>query len=65
MAQKPDVSVTDNGSVVGFTPNTTEAKSWFNENVQSEGWQWMGQTLWVDHRMAGDLMAGLEGEGML
>jgi hypothetical protein len=61
----PAVSITDHGSVVGFTPLTPEAKTWFDKNVASEGWQWMGSTLYVDHRMADDLAAGLENEGMV
>jgi len=54
-----DITIHDQGSVVGFTPHSGKAWVWFEENVQSEGWQWMGTTLWVDHRFALPLLEGL------
>jgi hypothetical protein len=59
------VDIIDQGTLVGFSPRTEEAKQWFADNVASEGWQWMGSTLWVDHRMAGPLIDGLAGEGLV
>lgn len=58
-----DFRINDQGSVVGFTPVSQSAKEWFDENVQSEGWQWMGNTLYADHRMAQGLIEGIEAEG--
>lgn len=59
-----DFIVTDQGSVVGLTPNTEQARVWLDENVQSEGWQWLGHTLWIDHRMAENILAGVTDEGL-
>ena len=61
----PQVEITDHGSVVTFTPLTQEAKDWFAENVASEGWQWLGPALGVDHRFATDLTSGLEDAGLI
>lgn len=65
MSQNAQVAVTSHGSVVTFTPLTEEAKAWFDENVQSEGWQWIGASLGVDHRMANLLAEGLVAEGFI
>lgn len=60
---KVDVTVNDAGSIVQFTPISNAAKAWFNDNVQSESWQWLGNALGVDHRYAEDLIGGLIAEG--
>jgi hypothetical protein len=35
---------------------TGAARSWADEYLDTEGWQWMGNTLWVDHRVAPNLV---------
>jgi len=60
----PDVQVNDCGSVVQLRPMTTAAKEWIEEYVQTESWQWMGDTLCVDSRFAGDLIDGMCGSGL-
>jgi len=60
-----DVTVIDQGTLVGFTPVSDLAQEWFADNVASEGWQWMGPTLWVDHRLAQRLLEGILGEGLV
>lgn len=52
----------DHGSIVGFTPLSDEAREWMDDNVQSEGWQWMGRTLMVDARMGMPLLEAIEDE---
>lgn len=59
----PDVFVNDTGSIVMFMPMSAEARQWFDDNVASEGWQWLGASLGVDHRYADDLIHGLQGDG--
>ena len=59
------VLVHDDGSVVGFTPTTDEERQWFEANVEAEPWQWLGGTLWVDHRYADELAEALAHEGLL
>ncbi len=58
-----DFLIEDQGSIVLFQPMSDAAKEWFSENVQSEGWQWMGPRLAVDHRPAQHLLEGIEAEG--
>jgi len=54
-----DVAILDQGSLIGFLPKTKAAADWFQEHVESEGWQWFGPVLWVDHRNANDLIIGI------
>ncbi len=56
--------VTNHGSIVLFTPETATEREWIDEHVQSEGWQWMGQSLTVDTRFAGDLAEGMAADGI-
>jgi hypothetical protein len=59
----PDFVITDHGTIVTFRADTPEALDWLEENVVSEGWQYLGSTLCVDHRRAADLAAGIDGAG--
>lgn len=54
-----DFIITDNGTLWGFRPWSEAAQEWFDEHVESEDWQWMGPTCWVDHRPAHDLAAAI------
>lgn len=58
-----DVEISDQGTVITFTPLTTRARFWFNENVEFESWQWLRGTLAVDHRPAQGLIDGLSEGG--
>lgn len=55
---KPDTDflIRNEGTVVMFTPISDAAKTFLREQVQSESWQWMGESLCVDHRPAYDLL---------
>lgn len=59
-----DFELVDGGSLVGITPLTDAATDWIDENVASEGWQWMGRTLYVDARYAEPLVNGMIGDGL-
>jgi hypothetical protein len=60
-----DVEVTGLGeSVLRFVPLTDAARDWFDENVHAEGWQWLGPALCVDHRLAADLLRGIDAAGL-
>jgi hypothetical protein len=50
-------------SLVTFAPESEEESEWLTENVQAEGWQYMGKTLAVDTRYAGDLIEGVQAAG--
>jgi hypothetical protein len=54
-----DFEINDEGSIVAITPMNEQAREWIDENVHSEGWQWMGLSLCVDHRMAEPLLCGM------
>lgn len=58
-----DFTITDHGSIVMVRPLTEAATEWVEENVGIEPWAWMGDAFACDHRMAGDLIAGIESEG--
>ena len=47
-----DVVVHDHGTVVEFKRVSPEGFAWIKENVQWEGWQERGDSLFVDHRPA-------------
>jgi hypothetical protein len=59
-----DIEVNHQGSLVGFLPKTRVGQLWIEENVQDEPWQWMGRTLWVEHRCAGALVGGMVEDGL-
>lgn len=59
-----DVNVNFSGSVVGFTPLNDTAKTWISDNCVTEGWQWLGPTLYVDTRYADDIQDGMENDGL-
>lgn len=60
----PDVLVNSEGTVFCFTPLTPRAKVWFDENVETEPWQWLGATCVVEHGFALGLVADIRGAGL-
>ncbi len=58
-----DVRIVDDGSVIGLTPLTPAAQEFF-DTIETESWQWMGPTLWVDHRTVEALVVGMLSEGL-
>lgn len=62
--QQADFIIDRSGSIIGITPMNQDAREWLDENVQSEGWQWLGETLNVDIRMAGEVVAGMQAAGL-
>jgi hypothetical protein len=63
--QAPDVLVANAGSVFTFCPLTPKAKSWIEENVETEAWQRFGHALVVEHRYALGLAAGMQDAGLV
>lgn len=39
------------GTIYQICPKTKKALKWMQENLQTDGWQWLGKTLCVDHRI--------------
>ena len=58
-----DVIVDDQGTVCAFEFQTDEALNWLDENVEYEGWQWLGGRLIVDHRPAYGLAEAFQQAG--
>ena len=61
---KTDVQIINAGSIMQFFLLTRKAKKWVSENVQAESWQWMGNSLYVDQRYAGELASGMQSNGL-
>jgi hypothetical protein len=58
-----DIRIINQGTMTGVLPLTEQASQWVDDNVQSEGWQWLGKILWVDHRMVDALIDGMIAAG--
>jgi hypothetical protein len=63
MCNLPDVTVTNEGNIFIFNPHSHAAKDWIAENVQ-ENAQYYGNGLVVEHRFAGDIIEGMEADGL-
>ena len=57
--------IKNEGSVVVFEPEGDFEYEWLTLNLETEGWQWMGRNLVVDHRMAGDVAELVQGAGFV
>lgn len=57
--------IKNEGSVVVFEPEGDFEYEWLTLNLETEGWQWMGRNLVVDHRMAGDVADLVQGAGFV
>ncbi len=60
-----DLEYRDEGTVVVLRPVTEAAQAWIDENIISEGWQWLGNTLAVDHRYADAVLNGAQDAGLV
>ncbi len=58
-----DFEIINGGSLCGIVPMREEAQDWIDENVETEGWQWMGNVLYIDWRFAEDLIEGIHDAG--
>ncbi len=47
-----DFQIADHGSIISIKPVSEAARTWVDENVVSEPWQWLGGALCVDIRCA-------------
>ena len=60
-----DFVVRPHGTVWTFEPRTESANRFVRTDLDVQGWQWLGQSFGVDHRLANDLIAALESEGFV
>jgi hypothetical protein len=59
----PDFQIADHGSIISIKPVTEAARTWVDENVVSEPWQWLGGALCTDVRCAIELVNAIVAEG--
>lgn len=64
LMRTPDVLVENHGTIFMLRPQTEAAEQWIEDHVQTEGWQWLGKGLAVDHRYAENLVAGMIEAGL-
>lgn len=48
-----------------FCPLTTRAKTWIDDNVQTESYHWLGNVLVVEYRYACGLALGMQQDGLI
>ncbi len=59
-----DVYVRSCGTLWLFLPLSQTASVWLAENVLSESWQWLGNSLLVEWRFAGPLIDAARAAGL-
>lgn len=60
-----DIHVVPDSTLVGIQPMTPAASEWINENVVAEGYQWLGNILWIEARYALPLLRGAHDAGLV
>lgn len=63
--QSVDVLVCDEGTLWLFNPLSERAKAWVAEHVPVESWQWLCDSLAVEHRYAPALVEAMLGDGLI
>jgi hypothetical protein len=61
---KPDFLVVNHFSLVTVTPLTPAAEAWVEENVPLEDWQYIGRGFVVEPRYVGNLVDGIQADGL-
>lgn len=59
-----DFHATLRGSIVQLEVLSAAGREWLDENVESEGWQWLGNTLCIDYRLWAQLQDGIIEAGL-
>ena len=52
-------------TVFTLTPLSKEARNWLKENVASEPWQWLGNSLVIEHRYIADVVSAMLEQGFI
>ena len=60
---KPDFSFANHGSICIFTPLTPAAKTWVADHIPEDAQRW-GRGIVIEPRYAGDILAGIMGDGL-
>lgn len=59
-----DLSLQDHGSVVLVQMNTDAGLTWVKENLETEGWQWLGVFVAIEPRAAEQIVQAAEAAGI-
>lgn len=46
-------------------PKSETAKQWIDENVQTEPWQWLGDSLAIDHHYIDTIATAIQEVGLI
>jgi hypothetical protein len=63
MSPEPDVTLTGGGSVYLLILHTAIAREWVDAHVSSDR-QMLGAALAVEHRFVGDILEGMQQDGL-
>jgi hypothetical protein len=63
-AKVPDLYVQNDGSIFVAHPLTPAGKKFLQHECTSEGWQWLGEALAVDHHMIGAIVQVARDQGL-
>lgn len=61
---RADLLARNCGTVWQFFPLSRKASQWVNAHVQTEAWQWAGQSFVIDWRYAEPLIEGAQAAGL-
>lgn len=64
MSEQADVVVRRLSSMVLLTPFTDTARTWIDEHLHVESWQWSGPSLAIDGRYALPILEGMRDAGL-
>lgn len=65
MDTQVDAFIFNHGSLVGIRPETPAAQQFIADNVEAEGYQWLGRTLMVEPRYVGAIIEGMQADGLV
>ena len=60
-----DVLINNEGNIALFTPASSEARTWVEDNLELEPWQWFGgHSFAVEHNFVAAIVDGMEQDGL-
>lgn len=59
-----DVAVENHGTIALIRPLTDSGRTWVEENIPTEDWQWFGGAIVAEPRYVPDVIEGMEGDGL-
>ena len=59
-----DFAIQNHGSIYLLEPKTPEADEWVEEHLPDNA-MWMGHSVAVEHRYIGNIIDGIQGDGLI